>query len=459
MRVTQRETFRGRLGARVAAAWRSRLLRSSTGVGVLTGVELVLGLLTAILLARGLGIEGLGIYSLLLAAVILAGLPVEAGLPNLVKREIAHSGVDPESGVAKGVMVFATTVIVLMSAVILPLALVYGDTLAPGLDGTERSILPITVLLIPVSALCNTLGGALAGMQLVVIGVMPQKLVRPGIFAIALGIASMVEPGWLTPMRAMALQLAAAAAALAFAGFCFARHFSHMLRRRSARILWRTWITAMFRLGLSSGLLLARGQVLLLVTGVLSSIEDVALLRIAQRGVGLITLGTTIAVIAAAPRVARLNAEGRHDHLQHLLTQVARVGFGVALIGLICFVFGGHWLLAAIFGSGFVAAWSTLIILALTEAVRTLLGPGVMLLNMVRHEGVTTLGFAISLALSTLIAAVLIPMFGIVGAACGTFVGVTSMSVFIRNKARRNLRLDPAAFGGQIHRNKSRGQS
>ena len=215
---------------------------------------------------------------------------------------------------------------------------------------------------------------------------------------------------------------------------------------------------ATFRLGLSSGIRLAQGQVLLLVTGLLSSIENVGLLRIAQRGAGLVALGTSIAFVAAAPQVARLNAEGQHDRLQSLLTQVARAGSAVALIVLICFVLGGHWLLDTIFGAEFLPAWSALIILSLTETTRALFGPGAMLMNMVRHEGVTALGFVISLAVSTLTAIALIPAYGADGAAWGMFVGVAGMSVFLWQKARRNLKLDPTAIGRPIRREQLRDQ-
>ena len=118
----------------------------------------------------------------------------------------------------------------------------------------------------------------------------------------------------------------------------------------------------------------------------------------------------------------------------------------MAVIVLICFVFGGHWLLGALFGAEFLAAWSALIILSLAETARALLGPGAMLMNMVRHEGVTALGFVISLAVSTSTAIALTPAYGADGAAWGMFFGVTGMSVFLWQKARRNLKLDPAAI-------------
>ncbi len=91
----------------------------------------------------------------------------------------------------------------------------------------------------------------------------------------------------------------------------------------------------MFRFGLSNSLRLGQGQILLLMTGALSSVENAGLFRIAQRGTGLVGLGATILVISSAPRFARLDAEGLHARLQRLLTQIARADSALALIGLL----------------------------------------------------------------------------------------------------------------------------
>ncbi len=448
--MTRRETFLGRLGAGIATARRSRLVSSAAGVGGLTVAELALGLVAAILLARALGAEGLGIYSLALAAVVLAGLPVQFGLPTLVMREIAHHDSRREAAAVKGVLIFAITVIALMSAVIIPLALFFGDRLAPGLEGAGRAMLPVSVALVPVSALGGIIGAALAGKQMVVIGNLPQKLVRPGFFVIALAAASVLEPGWLTPVRAMALQLTAAAAALAVGGLYFVYHFADVLLLHRASISWRAWSGAMLRLGISNGIHLARGQILLLMTGVLTGAENAGLLRIAQRGVGLVSIGNEIAVFTIAPRVARLTAEGQHEHLQRLLTLTARAGTAFALIIFIGFVFGGHWLIETVFGTEFVAALNALIILAAAVTICTLLGPGAMVMNMLRREGTTALGFLISLISSVSIGALLIPALGPAGAAYGISAGFVSMSIFLWHKARRTVNLDPSAFGLRV---------
>jgi O-antigen/teichoic acid export membrane protein len=446
-RVTGLGALIGHLSARLAAARNSQFVRSTIGVGGLTGAELALGLITAVLMARELGAAGLGTYSLALAVAALAGLPVEFGLPNLVTREIAHSGTDPDSGVAKGVMIFSVSVILVMSAVVVPLGLVYGERLTSMLVSIDRTILLFAVLLIPVNALCNIVGAALAGKQMVVIGSVPQRLVRPGVFAVALGAVSVAEPGILTPARAMALQLGASAAALTFAALCSLHYFPELWHWRRTRIPWRTWSHAVLKLGIANGIRVAQVQIVLLLTGALTSVENVGLLRIAQRGAGLIWLGSAVLMISSGPRVARLNAEGQHARLQRLLTQVARASSGMAMVGFIFYAFAGHWFLATFFGAEFAAAWSALVILAMTEVLLTAFGPGAMLMNMLRHEGVTVLGLSIALIVSTVIAAVLIPIYGASGAALGTFFGSTAMAVYLWHKARRILDLDSSVMG------------
>jgi O-antigen/teichoic acid export membrane protein len=450
--VSRLDLLSGRLGAGVATIRRSAFMRSFIGVGGLTVAETVLGLLTAILMARALGVDGLGIYSLALAAVVLAGIPVEFGLPSLVMREIAHHDIDPESSAVKGMLIFAALVVVLMSIIVMPLALLFGGGLVPGLGLAESAMLPVAVGLIPLSALGKTIGTALAGKQMVVSGLIPQRLIRPGFFAIALGAAMLLEPGWLTPVRAMALQLTAATVALAAGAFMFMRHFAGTLRRGPAVISWRIWTVAMLRLGVSTGIHLGQGQILLLITGALAGAENAGLLRIAQRAAGLVGIGTTIAYVASAPHIARLNAEGQHDRLQRLLTLVARASGGVAALVLVCFIFGGDWLLDILFGADFAAALNAIVILGAAETARALIGPGIILMNMVRREGTAAVGFLISLVVGTLIAWVLIPNYGADGAAWGSFFGGTVMAMFLWYTSRRVLFLDPSAFGWPVRR-------
>jgi O-antigen/teichoic acid export membrane protein len=425
------------------------LIRSGIGVASLTGLELALGLLAAIVLARAIGAEGLGTYTLVLAVVVLTGLLVEFGLPSLVIREIAHHDSIAEVAVVKGILLYSLLVIILMSAIVIPLVISVGPHLVPGITADEPQLLPIAAALIPLSALSTTIGAALSGKQLVVLGMVPQRFIRPATFTIALIAASTLEPGWLTPFRAVVLQVMAATAALSVSVVQLIRHFSSALRQVETQIAWRAWSLAMLRLGLTNGIRLAEGQILLLVTGALASAETVGFLRVAQRGAGLVALGTSIAVSVASPRIARLNADGQLAHLQRLLTLVARASIGVAIMGFLVFAFGGGHLLEILFGVEFIPAWSALVILSAAEISRAIFGLGGVLLNMLRYENVTMVGLLLSLAVSSSTAIMLTPHYGAVGAAWGMFLGVTAVSALLRYMVKRTLNLETSVIGGR----------
>lgn len=440
-----------RLRAGLTAAGRRPLVQSGAGFGALVAGEMALGLISAVLLARGLGAEGLGVYALAMAVAVLAGLPVEFGLPSLVMREVAHASADAQAGTAKGVIVFAMTVIGAASAVVVPVVTVAAASPFGGLGGEVRAILPVAALLIPVNGFGRVLGAALAGRERVALGALPHRLVRPGTFVLALALALLVEPGWLTPTRAMALQVTASALALGVAALLFLGHFRATLRHGRAVVFWRTWLAAALRLGLSKGLMRAHPEVLLLLTGALSSFENVGLLRVAQRGASLVATGMAIAVMPAAPRLARLHSEGAKARLQRLIAAVARATFAISLVGLGGFALGGHWLLVTAFGPGFAAATDALLILCLGHVVRTLFGPVDTVMNVLRREGATVRGFAGSLALSTAVAAALLPFMGANGAALGMLAGTTLISIYLRARVRRDFAIDPAPFAG-LHR-------
>ncbi len=211
--------------------------------------------------------------------------------------------------------------------------------------------------------------------------------------------------------------------------------------------MWRTWFAAMLRLGFAHGMLRAQPQLLLLLTGVIASAEEVGLLRVAQRATELVGTASGIVINAAAPRVSSFHAGGEHGRLQRLVTLVARFSFGLSLVGLAVYLVAGHWLLTQLFGVGFAAAWGAMIILTLGVAVRTLFGPGPMVMNMLRREGLTMMGFAASLGISLGLAILLIAPLGATGAACATALGQVSMTAFLRYRARRDLGVELSVLG------------
>ncbi len=70
----------------------SRLVRTGVGTALARAIGLALSLALSVFLARVLGAEKLGHYSLAFAAICLLGIPIQMGLPALVLRETARAG-------------------------------------------------------------------------------------------------------------------------------------------------------------------------------------------------------------------------------------------------------------------------------------------------------------------------------------------------------------------------------
>lgn len=437
-----------RLKAWLARAWGGGLLQGMIGLGGLTAADMACGVVGAVLLARELGVEGLGMYSLVMATAGLAAIPVELGLPALVTREIAHAGA--ALPLQRGVLLFAVSFIGMASALLAAVALAASGSLAslmPG-QGGLHAMLPLVVALVPTVAAGNLCGAALAGRRRVVLGAVPARLIRPCAFVLLLGVSTAAAPEWVTPARAVLLQLAAAGAALAMGTILLLREFADALRPGSAEIAWRRWLAAVLRLGIGSGVIGAQQQILLVLTGALSGVEEVGLLRIAQRGASLVIAGVYVAVSPVAPRIAALSAEGRRAEVQPLLTSAAQAGFAIAIAGLAGYLVAGHWLLDSLFGHDFTSAWAALIVLTAGHVAHALFGPAGTVLNMLRREAVTLRGLALSLVLSAGGAAALVGPLGALGTALAASAGIAGTSIFLWRQTWREFGLDSAITGG-----------
>lgn len=431
--------------ARLSRLRRSRFAGALAGVGALTTAEMVLGLVSAILLARSLGLDGLGIYAVAIAAVTLTAIPVELGLPSLTLREVAHGLGETARSHKASVLRFATRYILIASAIAVA-ALTTIDDVLPGMS-PDDPVLAIAAWLIPIGAMGKVFGNALAGEQRVVAGHMPQRVLRPGLFAIALLIAVIAAPGWLTPARAIGLHLIAAAAALTIGYLQFHRQFGAILWRGPGAGAWKDWAWASVRLGVATGIRAAQQNLLILLVGMLAGAESAGLFRVAKRTGGLIAIAVTVIHTTAGPRFARLSAEGDSVGLQRLLRYLARATSSITATALIVFALIGEWLLGTVFGSAFAAAYWAVIVLGIAEVFRTAFGPATLLLNMTRREGQAARAYAIGLIISLLVTWWLAPGLGANGGAYGFSAGTAAVAAYSWWQVRRLHGLDASIVG------------
>lgn len=200
---------------------------------------------------------------------------------------------------------------------------------------------------------------------------------------------------------------------------------------------WVTWVSAFNFSGIEmSQALFSTTDILVL--GFFVSAEQVGIYKVAAAAAALLLFPVASMSSVYAPRVALGFSKGE---IRAINADMKRLSTGVFLLVLpllIVFLFFPDWPLRVLFSETYIDAAVVLSILVSGIAVRLILGPVGWALAMTGHEHwcmrILLLGAAINLILNLL----LIPPFGVIGAALGTMVATIitylAMAIVLRTR-------------------------
>lgn len=401
---------------------------------------------TAALMARLMGPDGYGVYAFVFAGASLLAMPLQLGVPTLVVRETsgyeAQGRWDLVRGLFRradrGLLAFGLALAVVALAV-LPFV---PDT--PG-RGMRQTVL-WSLLLVPAVALGNTRGAALRGLHAVGAGLLPEQLIRPAAFLLLAVAAALLVPGGLTPPAAMASHAAAALVALAAASWMLRRRLPAGYHEAAPAYDDRAWLRSVGPLSLLAGVQACIQHLDVFILGLFASVDDVALYRVALQGATLVAFMLNAANVALGPQIARSYTRGDMEGLQRLLTRSSRVALATALVPVALFVLAGRELLSAVFGAGYAPAYAALVIVGVGELVNVAAGSVGQALNMTGHERDALRGLAAGAAINVALNLLLIPRFGMEGAAVSMALGLAAANGLLSVSLYRRTGLVPFAL-------------
>jgi O-antigen/teichoic acid export membrane protein len=147
----------------------------------------------------------------------------------------------------------------------------------------------------------------------------------------------------------------------------------------------------------------------------------------------------------AIRRLPALYFASARIEIERSLMLMAEVSAICVAIGLMILSFGATELLG-LFGAAFVTCKWTLIVLAIGTAVQTAGGPAPSILPRTGHEGIYIPVVGGNVALRLLGFLVLIPLFGVLGAAIACSVSLVITAIVLNVLCRRRTGLDPSVF-------------
>lgn len=442
-RTEEPDDYLGRGGARLGRAF----LRLSLGVSGILALDVLASVAVAIVLARNLGVTGLGLYSIGIAAGRILTPVVQLGLPVLLAREFARAEALGDRHTLGGLVRFAAATLAALTAGFAVLCVIAWPLIDRAVPEAVRAVLLPGLLLTPLAALVSVAGGVLQGFRRVAASAVATTLAQN---ATMLGLALTAiafAPGWLTPGRAVWLNAAAVAATLAGAAAFLLPRLAGAWR--CARPVYRTraWMQSAVRFAMAGGLVTAEQHALILVLGVAANEAQATFFRIAQRTASLANLGYATVIRVVGPGISESHARGDIARLRAILSQGARGMAATTLLVLVLLAVAGEWMLGLAFGADFLPAYQPLMLLCAAWSLRAFFGPVEPLMEMTGNEGAVLRARLLGLAVMVTGAAALAPSLGALGAAAAAGLGHAALALSLWRASRQRFGCVPSAFG------------
>lgn len=424
---------------------KQKLIKSFLGVGMMKLISIPIGLATSIILARVLGPEKFGQYSFVMALIPLLALPVSGGLPQLLTREVATFVHSRDWSHYKGALRAAHVWVLLISAFILAAFWLAGSGVNLLPTEGKWSLLPIAILAVPLLGLGGVRKGALKGLGKPAYAEIPQQFIQPVLLLMFYVAAAWF--GHLDTTNALWGQVAAAGIVFLIASWMFYR----------VRPVEATHLAPAFKLG-SWGYSLVPFSLLALVStfntqigivflGTLSSDEQVAAMRIAERGGQFVMLSLTVVNMVIAPYIVQAYRDGNRNNLQKLAQKSARGAFLLSLPVALALIIGGQKLIGLAFGKDYAPmAYWPVVIIAVGQIVNVFFGSVGHLLSMSGHERLTLVGQVVAVASNIVMSVALIPQYGAVGAALAVSISMCVWNCVLAYFVIIKLKIRPTAL-------------
>lgn len=398
-----------------------------------------------LVLARIFKASAYGVYAIVMSCVAVLAVPAALGLDRLLVREIAVLQARGDWAHVKGLLRRSQQLVLGVSVAI---AVVTALGFARSYRGPDDSLvesLQISMVLIPLIAFARLRQAALQGFGRVVAGQIPEALVQPAIMILLAWTIFLALPQCRSSQSMLTMQVIASAVACFLGVALFRRSVASQVEAVAPRYLTGAWLSAglhfMWLAGMTS--VLTNSDTILL--GLMTSPEQAGSYRVASQLAMFVGLPLTAVSVALAPRMASMHATGHIDELRGQCRAAARliVLAAAGIAGAIAIV--GQEILE-IFGPGFGQGFASAIVLSAAYLFHSTMATSGYLLIMSGHERLMATILSGGALLNVLGVVILVPMYGLVGAAIASGISLCLVSAMCAIFVRRLTGINATIF-------------
>lgn len=426
---------------------KKQLLNSAISSIMIRVLGTGLAFLLSLTLARTLGAEGFGIYSFVLSVIMFLSIPIQAGFPNLAVREIAKAHQKDDWLSIKGLLVWIFKILLSYSAGLFLLILILNLLDISWMKKDRYEVFLYGVLLIPFIPILLIQNATIRGLGRVVIGIIPDSILRPGLTLIMVTFLIFFYSESLTPLSAMIVYLASVVISI-FISFVIMWNLTPKEYRSIATYHKeiQEWKKAAYPLTVVGGLQLMYSYIDIILLGTFHSNKDVGIYRAVGQLGTLVVFGLSAINQMLHSHFAKLYAANEMKKLQKIVTYSSFAIFAVAALPSVVFIVFGEFILNILFGEAFIAGTLPLIILTIGQLANATFGSVGALLNMTGHEKDAMRGMFYSLGVNLVLGFILIPLYGMIGAATSTAISLIIWNAILRYYVKKRLEIESIGF-------------
>ena len=400
-----------------------------------------------IVLARWMSGSEYGVYVYVWTWVLLLGSMMDFGISVSAQKIIPEYRAANEHALLRGFLSGSRWLTLIVSSIVSALLACLVWQISPWIEAKEIVPLYIGCVTLPAFVVANTQDGIARAHDWMRLGLMPQFIVRQ---ALIMGLTA--------GAFALGFQLSASAAMLASAAAVWLAMIGQMIllnRRLGAHVMSgpkaydiRGWLAVSLPILMVEGFYLLLSYTDVLVLQQFRPSEDVGVYFAVVKTLALVSFVHYAMSATTAHRFAEYHANGDQARLSAYVAHAITWTFWPSLAATMLLLALGKPLLW-LFGSNFVAGYDIMFIAAIGLVVRAAIGPVERLLNMLGHQHICALAYALAFLMNVGLCVLLVPRFGAHGAAAATSISLTFETVLLFWIVRQRLKLHVLAFGKQ----------
>ncbi len=391
-----------------------------------------------ILLARWMGRFDFGVYVYVWTWVLMIGAITDMGLSSAARRFIPEYTELKNFDLLRGYLVGARRLAFAIATGIAAIGAIAVTLLRPWLDSFTVIPLYLACATMPIFGILQVQGGIAISYNWSTLALMPFYIWRQLALTAAMGLAYALG----APTDAVTAMIIAVATTWAVTVGQLAalnRKLKTQVPAGPKQYAVKTWLGTSMPMFVVEGFYLLLTYVDILALERFRPPDEVAVYYAAARILAIIAFVYFAIAGATTHKFTQYHIAGDHERLARFFAETTRWTFWPSLLACALILIFGKPLLA-LFGPGFTSGYAVMFILAFGLLARAAVGPAERLLNMLGDRKHCAIIYAVAFAINLGGCVLLIPRFGIEGAAIATSGAVVVESIMFFMVTRRRLK-------------------